>query len=510
MEDESDVVVVGGGHNGLICAAYLAEAGFIVTVLEARDIIGGNTTTEELTLAGWQHDSCSSAHVVIQSNPLIAHDELGLLSRYGLSYIATDPAVVFPVEGAEALAMYRDLEATCESIAGYSREDAQALRAMMKDWSEGLRVAHAHYQSGQPLPDSPWSARYDELRAKSAWEVIMTTFTHPVIRRAMMWLSFATIQPPERPGTGALPAAIISGRINFGWSTPVGGSIALPQALERHLNDHQSRVVLSSWVERYLVEDGRCVGVTTRDGHEYRARRAVVAGSHLATLADALESPTPDLLEAQRRWRPGLSVFAVHFALKEHPRYCYGGAVHPSVAAGLGSPQGLQRQVKAALEGRLDASDPWLLLVDSTAVDPTRAPGTTFKFLTIAPETLEGQPWSEEDSRRFAQHLIEFARPFLEGLEDDNILALHCESPTSLAAHNGANIGGSCHGGEFLLDDSSVMPGWMNARSGVDGLYLTGSTSHPGGSVSGRPGRNTARAVLDDLLGRADQVMSWP
>ena len=74
----SDVVVVGGGHNALVCAAYLAEAGLSVTVLEGRDVIGGNTVTEELTLPGWQHDSCSTAHVVLQSNPLIRDDELGL------------------------------------------------------------------------------------------------------------------------------------------------------------------------------------------------------------------------------------------------------------------------------------------------------------------------------------------------------------------------------------------------------------------------------------------------
>src|SRR5215218_7579690 len=93
---EVDVVVVGAGHNGLVCAGYLAEAGLQVLVLEARPLPGGNTITEELTLPGFAHDSCSSAHVLIQSNPLLADDELGLLSRYGLEYVLTDPAVVMP------------------------------------------------------------------------------------------------------------------------------------------------------------------------------------------------------------------------------------------------------------------------------------------------------------------------------------------------------------------------------------------------------------------------------
>src|ERR1700694_221961 len=109
---DSDVVIVGAGHNALICAAYLAEAGLKVTVLEGRDVLGGNTVTEELTLPGWLHDSCSSAHVVIQSNPLIRNDELGLISRYGLKYIVTDPATVIPLDGGEAIVIHSDLEAT--------------------------------------------------------------------------------------------------------------------------------------------------------------------------------------------------------------------------------------------------------------------------------------------------------------------------------------------------------------------------------------------------------------
>jgi phytoene dehydrogenase-like protein len=112
MNNESDVLVVGAGHNALSCAAYLAEAGLSVTVLEGRDVIGGNTVTEELTLPGWRHDSCSSAHVVIQSNPMISNDELGLIKKYGLCYLVTDPAVVLPITGDDALIIHPDIERT--------------------------------------------------------------------------------------------------------------------------------------------------------------------------------------------------------------------------------------------------------------------------------------------------------------------------------------------------------------------------------------------------------------
>lgn len=496
---EVDVIVVGAGHNALICAAYLADAGLEIAVLEARDIIGGNTATEELTLPGWRHDTCSSAHVVIQSNPLLRFDELGLVAKYGLRYLVSDPAVVFPLDDGDALVIHPDLEATAARFARHSSADARALEAMIGEWDAGLKAAHGRFQAGLEPLDDDWTARYDALRARSAWDVVMDTFSHPVIRRAMIWMAFATIQPPHRRGTGALPAAIMAGRLQFGWSTPMGGSGSLPDALAAHLTDHGATISTSSLVTRFLVESGRCAGVQTADGRTLRARRAVVTGSHLRTLPEALTAPAPEVKTAAAAWRPGLSVFAVHLALRQHPTYETVSGQVRAVAGGLGSPEGLSRQVEAALAGRIDADDPWLLMVDSTVVDFERAPGAAFKFLTIAPELIDGRAWDDASSRAFAEKLVGIARRHVSGLEPDNILFLRPESPTTLAAHNPANIGGSCHGGEFHLDDGSVIPGWRDYRTGIDGLYLTGSTSHPGGSVSGRPGRNTARVVLGDL-----------
>lgn len=509
-DQEYDVIVVGAGHNALTCAGYLARAGVRVLVLEGREDVGGDTATEELTLPGWLHDTCSSAHVVIQSNPLIARDELELLSTYGLRYLVTDPAVVVPLDEDDSLVIHSDPARTADELGRFSTHDARALLTMLEEWESGLRVAHAHYQAGLAMADRDLARRYDELRARSAWDVVHETFEHEAVRQALMWLSFATIQPPRRPGTGALPAAIIAGRIRSGWTTPVGGSRALPDALVRQIRAHGGDVECEAWIERFLVEDGRCVGVETRDGRRYHARRAVVSSAHVVTLDSALEGASTSVATAAARWRPGLSVFAVHFALTEHPTYPHASGRAPAVAGALGSPAGLDRQVTAALEGRVDLDDPWILIVDSTLVDPGRAPGTVLKFLTIAPELHQGQPWDDAATTRYAERLLDLARQRVTGLDDAHILAQRAESPTSIAAHNLANIGGSCHGGEFLLDDGSVEPGWREVRTDVAGLYLTGATIHPGGSVSGRPGRNSARAVLEDLGIDSSSVMSTP
>jgi phytoene dehydrogenase-like protein len=215
---------------------------------------------------------------------------------------------------------------------------------------------------------------------------------------------------------------------------------------------------------------------------------------------------TSEAVTAASSWRPGLSVFAVHAALRADVRYRGG----PAVAGGLGSPAGLQRQVAAAFAGELDVTDPWMLMVSSTVVDPDRAPGGVFKILTIAPELFRGQPWTAEAAQEHAQLLLSRAASKVDGLDAAAILAVRPESPTSLATHNIHNIGGSCHGGEFVIPGVGVVPGWMSTTVGVEGLYLTGSTSHPGGSVSGRPGRNCARDVLDDLGIGSATVMSAP
>jgi len=131
-----DIVVAGGGHNSLITAAYLAKAGYEVLVLDARDVPGGAAATEELTIPGFLFDSCSTGHTLIQPNPVLRDDELGLKRDYGLEYIAPDPIahVVFP--DGESFTHWLDLDRTCDEIARFSRRDADAYRRVLPEFAE--------------------------------------------------------------------------------------------------------------------------------------------------------------------------------------------------------------------------------------------------------------------------------------------------------------------------------------------------------------------------------------
>ena len=501
LPDEADVVVVGAGHNALVAAAYLAKAGLEVVVVEANEQPGGNTRTEQLTLPGFAHDSCSSAHVLVQNNPLVRDDELGLVAEHGLQYLATDPAVVLPQPDGDLLVMHRDLEATATELARWSAADARAFETMIGAWRDGLAAAHGRWSSHLPPRDDAVTRRYVELRRRSAWDVVHETFSHPVVRSFVLWLAMATIQDPRRPGTGFLPSSLTAGRLDFGWTTPVGGSQALPDALLRVLARHGGRVACGAPVVGVETDGHRATGVRIAGGGSVRARRAVVAGVHLPALPAMLEGrePTPDLLRARDSWRPGLSVLAVHAALRDDLRY--GTDAVPSAAAGLGSTDGFVRHLDRFAAGTWDADDPWLLVVNQTAVDPTRRPvggGATFKILTVAPYHLsDGRSWAEEKDE-YGARLLALVGQRAAGLADGDVLAVRTESPLDVAAHNPHNVGGSCHGGEFALD-GEVVAGWQRYDTDVPGLFLTGACVHPGGSVSGRPGRNAARVVLDAL-----------
>jgi len=264
--------------------------------------------------------------------------------------------------------------------------------------------------------------------------------------------------------------------------------------------------VTSAAVTEIVVENGRAAGVITAAGERYTARRAVLSTIHAAQLEDVLPPGVlpNDFLKSARSWRPGLTLFAVHLALAKSPGFAVEGRIVESVAGALGSTQGLLDQLDAFGRGQTSTRDPWILVVCSTALERERAPEGKglLKLLTIAPYDLAGgrQAWATE-KERFADFLVERVSDHMD-FDDSDILARVAECPVDLESRNRHNHLGSCLGGALDPEQSGVnrpVPGWSEYRLPVDGLYQTGATTHPGGSVSGRPGRNAARVMLSDL-----------
>ncbi len=514
MREQFDIVVAGAGHNSLVTAAYLAKAGYTCLVLEARPVIGGDTMTEELTLPGFMHDTCSTTHAIFMQSPIWAKQELPL-AEYGLEYIQPDPVshVRFP-DGAH-LTQWMDLDRTCDEIARFSRHDADRYRAMLAEWRSvapvfnKLRYTPAGMLSlVDELRTHPQGAIWLRRQALSAWDIIDAAFEDWHIKAWMLWFAEGTLQPAERPGTGTLAYSFVSGRQRNGWAIPKGGSGALPKALARIVEDHGGVILTDQPIERLILEGGRCVGVETASGEQYRARHAVVSTihvKHLVQMAPA-EAWGDAFLYGVETYKAGRAMFVAHYATTEPPLFTTGDGALAAVGAGVAQTPEAQLHVDDDFKhGRVSEARPTLLVLTPSVADPTRAPDGKhlIKVINFQPYALPEGPerWDEIKDEVAARNLTELRR-HAPNLTDDKILATRVFSPLDLERTNRANWHGSCHGGD--MDPSQVetlrpVPGYAQHRMPIPGLYQTGATTHPGGSVTGGPGRNAAMILLNDL-----------
>ncbi len=511
--DEADVVVVGSGHNALIVGAYAARAGLSVTVVEGYERIGGDTMTEELTLPGFRHDSCSSAHNLIQTNPLVRDDELGLLGEHGLRYLRPEPVCTVPFPDGEALTMHLEPERTARELSRLSTRDARAYLDLLREWQDYAPI-YAAERSSPPLAPGEAEARalgrpggreYVRIARMSALDVIAERFSEPHVRAFLAWLATMTLEQVDHPCTGLLAMSLAAGRQRQSWTTPQGGSGALPAALSAVIEGSGGRIETGHWVTAVRVDGGRATGVVLDDGRTLGARRAVVSSAPVTRLPALLgEAAGEGLTAAAARWRTGLTMFVSHYALAEAPVYRHplGGA--PCVAMGaVTSVENLVDHLHAFRRGRLH-DDPLILAVNSSLVDPTRAPPGrhTLKVISYYPYTLAGGEVWDDVKEAVADRLFAAYARLTVNVRKAIVLGRRVESPLDLERRNPSNVRGSCHGGAVGPDQSAMFrpaPGWSGYRTPVEGLYLTGAGTHPGGSVSGLPGRNCARVLLEDL-----------
>jgi phytoene dehydrogenase-like protein len=510
-----DIVVAGAGHNSLLTAAYAARAGFKVLVLEGSPRIGGDTTCEELTLPGFIHDPCATAHNLIQSNPLMRNDELRL-DQYGLRYLAPDPVFTMPFRDGRSITMWRDLDRTCAELARFSRSDAEAYRQLLADWQAMAPIVNDERENS-PRPPLEVAARTRAgamgdrmlaIRQATALDVITDRFEDEHVRAFFGWIAFMTLHPLDEPETGLLAFSLVAGRQRFSWILPEGGSIRLPLALARIIEENGGTILTNKPITRIVVEGGRATGVVTADGSAYRASHAVVSSIHIRHLPDIVgqENLTAEFLTGIARWQPSLTMFASHYALSEAPRFnAESGPLESVTMGGMESLASLHRMLAAFRSGRLDLDDPVVLAITPTVIDPTRAPAGkhTFKLISFLPyELAEGPEHWDQVKDEVAARLFEQLARLTTNLSERIVLGRYVNSPLDLERRNPANWRGSCHGGASTPQQSGYfrpVEGWSSYRTPVAALYQTGACTHPGGSVSGLPGRNCATVLLHDL-----------
>jgi phytoene dehydrogenase-like protein len=518
-----DVIVVGGGHNGLTAAAYLTKAGLDVAVLERQPYLGGGAITLESNAPGFRHDLASTAHIFIQANPLIRNDELGLKSDHGLRYIYADEhpcvSVVFP--GGEHLSFYRDLDKTCESIATVSPRDAEAYRRFAT-WAQPILGMLMGGFFGPPPPlgglfaqlDQPGPGR-DLLRAlqMSCLDVLDDWFENDLVKAFLARYVSEVIVGPDDVGTGSFLFIMVPLVHTFGMAIPEGGSGALSAALGRAVVAGGGTILTGTTVSSITISGGRATGVILSSGEEILARRAVIGDLNIKQLPGLVGAEVlgEDFVRQAGNTKP--SVFSglnINLALNDAPRYPQGGELDQSLLVEL-CPYlpGMRQTFDGFKYGLPAAGMPGV--VCATGLDPSRAPQGkhTLYLFQYEPFELASGTWDERKDEVADQVLANYAK-FTVNMGPENTVGRTVTSPADLARMNQAWIHGDpLHMRNMIAQYFSHRP-FADAgyyRLPADGLYLCGPSTHPGGGVTGGA-RAAAMVVMEDLGIDFERVVS--
>ena len=513
--EKYDVVIIGAGHNGLIVAAYLAKAKLDVCVVELQDIVGGCVATRELTLPGFKHDIAGAIHMMIQANPMLHQDELGLKSKYGLQYISPDipGAIVFSDD--TALVIYKDIDRMYESIKQFSRKDADAyirfcqyLKKNMAPVGIGMFAPPPRFGAMMSFLDSSDEGReYIKIILSSVQDIAEEWFESEHMRAAFgRWASEEMIGPREK-GTGLY----VSGWPLFhtwGLSMPVGGSGALSEALASCIRDHGGTIKLNSPVNSVIVENGVAKGIVLKNGEQIMAKKAVVSNVNVKQLFLQMitEKDLPDgFAEKVRKLKASSFAPLVQaIALNEAPDFKAGGDVNKAPFVEI-SPfrDELLRMYDDYSYGTPNAGMP--IMGIPTICDPTRAPaGKHILYLYhFEPYSLRvgGASAWDHIKQVIADQVLDTARRHCKNLDNANILGKWIASPLDYERMNPALIEGDIgHIGSFLQQSfgNRPLPGWGQYRTPIKNLYMCGASTHPGVGITGG-GRATVRVIMEDL-----------
>jgi phytoene dehydrogenase-like protein len=276
-------------------------------------------------------------------------------------------------------------------------------------------------------------------------------------------------------------------------------------------------LLTNKWVQRLIVENGKCTGVECTDGSSYRAEKAVLSTIHIKHLVDMAprEIWGQDFIDGVDTWQAENAMFVTHYATTEPPKYAVaGGTLSPVESGVLASPDRALRFAYDDARGVVNLENPPLQIICCSIADPTRAPKGmhTLKVLGWQPyELKEGPAHWDKIKNEVSDANLNYLRRFAPNLTDDKILARFVESPLDLERMNPHFWHGSAHAGAQNAAQSGPMrpmPGWAQHRMPIAGLYQTGATTHPGGSVTGGPGRNAATVMLKDFGTSIEEVVS--
>ncbi|MBI3090619.1 MAG: NAD(P)/FAD-dependent oxidoreductase [Candidatus Tectomicrobia bacterium] len=515
MAETYDLIVIGGGHNGLAVAAYLARAGQRVIVLEHGERVGGGLSTEEVTLPGFKHNLHSQGH---REGPVNRTLEL---EKHGLRYVRPDPNYSMVFEDGSSLCLYKDLERTVENIAQFSKHDAVAYRKLFDKFKHLRQIVLSSWY----MPPLPLSKTYQVFEGtedgrlflyilnSSPMSVMDAFFEHPRVKAWALLMSMQGSIAPDAFGMGALIPLLFVGMHDHPYGVCVGGSWEMARAMQACLEEAGGTVRTGARVRKILLEQGEARAVLLEDGTEIRAKKAIASNTNVRmTMLDLVgeEHLEADFARGVRAFEGDeLALLTVHYALDEAPRFVAAQG-NPDVARcwliawGVENPRHIQEIVNDIRARTL----PRRILGfggSPTANDPSQAPpGKHTAFIwTFVPYHLPQGPESWPRVQEAYADAIQAAwRAYAPNMTGDAILGRYVYTPRDIELKVPSMFHGSIqhgHAGPNQLGPFRPVPGWANYRMPIKKLYLCGSSAHPMGGIAGAPGFNAAGVICDDL-----------
>lgn len=532
-----DVVIIGAGHNGLVCAAYLLKAGYSVLLLEKRSVPGGAATTEEALpkeAPGFKFNLCAIDHEFIHLGPVVEELEL---EKYGLEYLYCDPVVFCPHPDGKYFLGHRSVEKTCAEIARYSERDAQKYAEYTDFWQRVIGSMIPIFNA-PPKSIIDIAGNYDIKKLKDLFSVIGSTNKTLDFVRTMLtsaedilneWFDSeflkaplarlaAELGAPASQKTNAVGAIMMAMRHHPGMARPRGGTGALVKALLNLVTSLGGKVLTDQHVEKVLIDDGKAVGVRVAGGTEYRATKGVISNIDAKRLflqcldQSDVDDADPELRERLERRivNNNETILKIDLALSEPLRFeRYNHRDEYSIGSILiaDSVKHVEVAHYEPSVGKIPDSDPSMYVVMPSMLDPSLAPEGkhTVWIEFFAPYQIDGAEgtglhgtgWTDELKNKVADRCVEKLAEYSPNLKN-SIIARRVESPAELGERLGAYKGNYYHI-DMTLDQMVFfrpLPELANYKTPVDGLFLTGAGTHPGGSISGMPGRNCARVFM--------------
>jgi phytoene dehydrogenase-like protein len=508
-----DVVVIGGGHNGLVTAGYLAKAGVSVLVLERRPFVGGACITEE-PWPGFKINTFAYQSGLLR--PQIV-DDLEL-RRFGYEMILCDPQSFVPLPGGGSITFWLDERKDQKEIERFSVRDARVYPRYLQFWDHILdQIEPSMLTAPQPLPEflSTFPAAdaeelIRELFLRSARDFLDDWFESEELKGALSASAIiGTFDGPGTPGT-----AYILGHHNIGtldghhrvWGYSRGGMGQITQSMARAAEHFGARIQTRMGVKRILVKKGQAVGVETLEGKKIAAKAIASSVDAQTTLLKLLPQDELDSDVAQkiRRIRSRGACLKFNASLDELPKFTAASGPEKLVGAVDIAPSMdyLDRAYDQAKYGAF-SENPYIDACFQSLLDPSVAPDgkhTMTCFVQYAPTKLAAGPWEdhrEQVAETVLRTLEEFAPNIRRIVRDWQVI-----TPADIEATLGMT-GGNIDQGDITPDQVYTLrpiPGWANYRTPISGLYLCGASTHPGGGVLGAPGHNAAERILKDLL----------